>query len=595
MTHRGPDGEGFYADDHITVGMRRLAIIDLVSGDQPLFDEQCNVTVVFNGEIYNHRELRKWLEERGHTLNSGSDGAVLPHLYEELGSEFLNRLNGIFAIALWDRRARRLLIARDKFGIKPLYWARRNGCFVFASELRSLLAAGGIDRTVDTHAIDEFLTFRFVPSPHTLFRAVRKLQPATYLVVTSGEHTICRYWRGRMTAHRRDRRELVHEYAEALERAVQRQLMSDRPLGIMLSGGVDSAVITAIAARHSTRVRTFTLGFREGADTNEIELARETARLFGAEHDSVLISEAEYLRDLPGLMGALEEPVGSSSALAVRYVSELMQPSVAVGLSGQGADEPLAGYWRHLGIRMSELLRPGARVAQRLAPLLTRAHVSTRVRRGLDVVAEDDDLARLMAAYALMTPKWKQRLYSPRLRDQIHDSCPSQLIEALRADVAQLDLLDQMLYVDTRFWLPEELLMIADKMSMATSLELRVPFLDEDLVSLVESAHASIKLHGLSRKALHKRAARRWLPARIVHRKERGWATPMSDWLRGPLGPLLDDVLLSTHSPVAGLFDPAVLRAMLDAHRNGERDHARELYSLMNLGLWLRTFDARLD
>nr|MDQ6914666.1 asparagine synthase (glutamine-hydrolyzing) [Actinomycetota bacterium] len=364
LVHRGPDGDGFFDAPGIALGMRRLAIVDPEHGHQPLRDESGAVVAVFNGEIYNHAELRAGLEARGHRLRSGSDGEVIPHLYEEHGPGFVERLNGIFAIALWDGRTRTLHLARDRFGVKPLYYARMGGRLAFASEVKALLADPAIPREVDLVAVDRFLTFRFVPSPQTGLRAVRKLRPAS--VLTAGEDGVreTEYATEPPRAERRDRRALVRQYRAAFERAVERQMMSDVPIGAMLSGGVDSAAVCAVMARHAPLVRAYTVGFAGGGEeANEIAAARRTADLLGLEHHSVEISEHEYLEALPGSMVTVEEPIGTTSALAVRYVAELMRADVKVGLSGQGADEPLGGYGRHRGAKLAGLLRrvPGGR------------------------------------------------------------------------------------------------------------------------------------------------------------------------------------------------------------------------------------------
>jgi len=588
LIHRGPDGDGFHFGEKVALGMRRLAIIDPEQGKQPLYNERRDVVAIFNGEIYNHLELRRWLQARGHTLNSGSDGEVLPHLYEELGIRFVERLNGIFAMALWDGRTQTLHLARDKFGVKPLYWARTPVRTYFASELKSLLRASDVSTDLDAGALDLFLTYRFIPSPHTPFEAISKLPPATILSVRGSDVTERRFWIGEMTASRRDVHELIDEYSYAFERAVVGQMMSDRPIGVMLSGGVDSAAITSVMASHSSRVRTFTIGFSEGGDANEVPLAEETARLFDTDHSSLVVDAGEYLRRLPESYLSLEEPVGTSSALAVNFVAEMMRSSVPVALCGQGADEPLGGYWRHLGIKLVSSLRPLAPAVSRVAhmPLATR---SARVRRGLSSLAATNDLQLLMGAYGLIGEDLKRRLYRASFAGMISRS-PDQVVERLRRNVADLDPLSQMLYVDTRLWLPDEFLLIADKMSMAASVELRVPFLDQELVALVESMDSSLKVRRLSRKWLHKKAVLKWVPRRIVYRKERGWATPMDRWLRGELRPLVDELLLGDGELCNRLFRQQELRRLIEEHAQGKADRTKELFALLSLGLWHRGF-----
>jgi asparagine synthase (glutamine-hydrolysing) len=590
LRHRGPDGEGYHSAERIALGMRRLAIIDPEHGHQPLFNETDDVVVLFNGEIYNQLELRRWVEERGHRLRSNSDGEVIPHLYEELGPSFVERLNGIFGIAIWDERAGTLHLMRDKFGVKPLYWAHVGGRLSFGSELKALLVDESLPRDIDLQAIDEYLTFRFVPAPRTLFEHVRKLPPASILTSTAGGVETRRYWTGEPTANRRDTEALVDEYGAAFERAVVRQMMSDRPMGVMLSGGIDSAAITAVMAKHSPQVRTFTVGFSGGGEgTNEIPQATETARLFGAEHEHVMVDSGEYLSRLPGSLITLEEPVGSTSALAVRFVAELMKPTVPVALTGQGADEPLGGYGRHLGVKLASGLRRAGPLVKPLAKLASRAP-SEQLRRGLATLDAPGDAQLLLSAYTIFGEDEKRALYAGDLRHTLGTDDELEVVERHRRDVAGLPPLAQMLYVDTRLTLPDELLLIADKMSMAESVELRVPFLDEDLVELVESMDPSMKVHGRTGKWIHKQAMARLLPEEIVNRRKLGWETPLGSWLRAELKPLLEEVLLGDGELCRDLFQEAELRRLIAAHEQGERDLTKQLFLLLSLGLWHRGF-----
>jgi asparagine synthase (glutamine-hydrolysing) len=590
MVHRGPDGEGFHLDEDAALGMRRLAIIDVEGGRQPLYNERGDVVVVFNGEIYNHRELRSRLEGRGHRLSSGSDGAVLPHLYEELGEHFVDDLNGIFAIAVWDARRRRLLLARDRFGVKPLYWSRTGGHVAFASELKALLRDRAVQRTLDLAALDSFLTFRFIPSPATPLASVRRVRPATVVTLTADAAHERRYWAVDEHAPVTEPvDQLAERYSELFEQAVVRQMMSDRPIGVMLSGGVDSGAITAVMARHSRYVRTFTVGFEGGGDADETQLAEQTARLFDTRHESLVVPTSEYLRRLPESYTMLEEPVGTTSALAVAYVSELMRPEVPVALCGQGADELMGGYWRHVGAALAQAARPLSGPA-RAARHLPVGRISTRALRGLTTIGGQSDLDQLMRAYGLFGPQEKAGLYRPEVREALRASRPAAAVERLRGPVADRPLLDQMLFVDARLWLPDEILLIADKMSMSASVELRVPFLDPDLVALCESLPGSLRVRHLRRKYIHKRAMSRWLPRTIVYRKERGWATPMGDWLRRELDGLLRDVLLGDGALCRELFRPPVIESMIAEHRDRRRDFTRQLFCLLSLGLWHQSF-----
>lgn len=588
LQHRGPDGEGHFDGDGVALGMRRLAIIDPEHGIQPLFNEQRDVVAVFNGEIYNHAELRAGLEQRGHRLRSGSDGEVIPHLFEEHGPRFVELLNGIFAIAVWDAGKATLHLARDQFGVKPLYYSRREGRLAFASEMRALLRDGSISREVDPIAVDALLTLRCVPSPRTPLAQVGKLRPAT--VLSCGPSGVSE-WEWATTpgpGDRTDRAALVAEYREAFERAVVRQMMSDVPIGVMLSGGVDSGAVAAVMARHAGDVRAFTVGFEGGGErTDEIAAARQTAELVGARHESVLISEREYIDALPGSLVTIEEPVTATSALAVGFVARLMRPTVPVALTGQGADEPLGGYGRHRGARIVELLRrlPGARAGARRLPRRGGGETD----RGLDALAARTDLEALLGAHRVISEERKAVLYRPEFAACLAGSAgAAAAVERLRSRVSGRSLLAQMLYVDTRLGLPDELLLIADKMSMAESVELRVPLLDRDLIALAESAAPTQHVRRLQGKSLHREALEGLLPREIVHRPKLGWVTPVDRWLRDELRPLTEEVLLGEGGLCRELFAEGELRRLIEAHAGRGADHTRKLFSLLSLGLWHR-------
>lgn len=597
LVHRGPDGSGTWVGEDIGLTMRRLAIVDLQGGRQPLMSEDQAIRVVFNGELYNHRTLREELARRGHQLASESDGEVIPHLYEEYGPGFAERLEGIFAIALWDSRRRALILVRDHFGVKPLYLYRARGGIRFASELKALLCDPGVPRRLDLAALDAHLTFRFTPSPQTLLEGVEKLEPATWLELRSdGSERRAHYWSATPT----ERRDLsleaaAEELRERLRGAVHRQMMSDRPIGAMLSGGIDSAAIVAFMAEKSTQVKTFTVGFEGGGDSDETALARATAKLFGTDHHEIVLPAGDVREELPATIAMLEEPVGTSSAVGFREVARLARPLVPVLLSGQGADEPLAGYWRYVGEAIaSRTLAVVDRLALRRPVAAVASQVrSARLQRGLLALRHPDTVDRFLSIYAVLTPEQKAVLYGTGMRDAASSAVkgPRQAIERLRQPAVGRDSLAQMLYVDTRLWLPDDLLLVGDKMTMAESVEMRVPFLDRDLVEFVESLPTSYKLRRGVRKLVHKRAMEPLLPKQIVHRKERGFATPMDRWMRGEeMGDYVRDVLLDPGGTVRGVLDPGAIGNLISRHRSGAGDHTRQLFSLLSVELWAQRF-----
>jgi asparagine synthase (glutamine-hydrolysing) len=596
MVHRGPDGEGLWCEADIGLGMRRLAIIDVEHGHQPLLNEAGSVRVVFNGEIYNHAELREWLIARGHSLRSESDGEVLPHLWEEHGPYMCRHLDGIFAFAVWDGERRTLLLARDQLGVKPLYLHRDGSAVHFASELKALLADPAVPRRLDPVSLDHHFTFRFTPAPRTLLEGVEKLEPATYLLLEGGREERRRYW----DPEPAERTNLSLEDAAAelrslLRAAVSRQMMSDRPIGAMLSGGIDSAAVVAFMAEQSTQVRTFTVGFEGGGDADETALARETARLFGTEHHDIVLPGGGFREELARTIEMLEEPVGTSSALGFREVSRLASAHVPVLLSGQGADELLAGYWRYVGEWIAQrTLSVVGRLGLRrpLAALGSRVS-NARLERGLRALRYPDTLERFMQIYAVFDPAAKAELYGAALRERLATGAtdPEDAVERHRRRVLGRDPLTQMLYVDTRLWLPDDLLLVGDKMSMAESVEMRVPFLDRALVEFAESLPSDYKLRRGVRKLVEKKALEPVLPRAIVHRKERGFATPVDRWLRGPeLHAFASELLLDDGGHSASLFEREKLRSLLERHRSGAADHTRQLFCLLSFELWARRF-----
>lgn len=596
MRHRGPDGEGAWISDDIGLGMRRLAIVDPEHGDQPLTSEDGSIVVVFNGEIYNHTELRERLG--AHRLASHTDGEVLSHLYEEEGPDFVRRLNGIFAFALWDAHERRLMLARDQLGVKPLYLHRASGTVRFASELKALLQDPSVPRCLDAAALDAYLTFRFTPAPQTLLEGVEKLEPATYLLLRGTDAFRVRYWDPAPTVNcSLSLDEAAEGFRKRLRTAVGHQMMSDRPIGAMLSGGIDSAAVVAMMAEQSSQVRTFTVGFEGGGDANETALARETAQLFGTEHHDAILPAGDFRDELPATIEMLEEPVGTSSAIGFRQVARLARESDAVPvlLSGQGADELLAGYWRYVGEWIaSRMLGVVDRLALRRPLSAAAGRVrSARLERGLRALRFPDTLERFMNIYAVFDGPGKARLYGDGLRQRLAAAGPhhpSEVVERYRARAAGLDSLGQMMYVDTRLWLPDDLLLVGDKMSMAESVEMRVPFLDRDLVEFVESLPTAFKIRRGVRKLVHKRAMTGLLPREIVHRKERGFATPVDHWLRGEMHPYASERLLDPAGVCGDLMDRSYVAQLLEEHRDGRFDHTRRLFCLLSLEIWAARF-----
>jgi asparagine synthase (glutamine-hydrolysing) len=596
LRHRGPDGSGDYVDGEVGLGHLRLSIIDLAGGSQPIANEDDRLQVIFNGEIYNFLELAAELESLGHRFRTRSDTEVIVHAYEQWGRNCVRRFNGMFAFALWDSYKRELFLARDHLGIKPLYFADLGSRILFASEIKALLQDPDCPRDVDVEALAELFTFRYVPSPKTLFRRVQKLPPGHWMAISREHVEIERFWTSAPGVHTTRREDdLVEEYQDLLEDAVRLQLRSDVPLGLFLSSGIDSGALLAIMSQYSSGpVRALTIGFEGGEQTNEVDDARELAAMFGADHDYMMVGASDYEKYYERYLWDLEEPVGNETAAAFYFVSKITSEHVKVALTGQGADEPWAGYDRYLGIKMSEWYsRIPVGVTDSIASLVTRVPGRfERLKRSASALGEPDVLTRLVKTYSFFSAELKRELFGGALRDTLaargHD--PRLALRRLQADVEGLDPLTQMLYVDSRASLPDDLLMVGDKMAMANSLEARVPFLDYRVVEFVERLPPHLKLNKLTGKYLHKRALEKWLPKEIVWRKKKGFANPVEHWLRTRMRGFVEDCLLAPEAAVATFFNQDVIRRMLESDRAGRDQFRRHIYLLLSFELWHRRF-----
>ena len=599
IRHRGPDGEGELVDREIGLGHRRLSIIDVGGGGQPIGNEDGTVQIVFNGEIYNFIELRDELEKAGHRFRTRSDTEVIVHAYEQWGTECVKRFNGMFAFALWDAKRRELFLARDHLGIKPLYYTRIGDALVFASEIKSLLEYPGCTRELDIEALAELFTFRYVPSPKTLFKHILKLPPAHVMKVKRGAVSIERFWNWIPRVRKGvSEAEFVEEYQHLLEDAVRLQLRSDVPLGLFLSSGVDSGVLLAIMSRYSRGpVQTFTIGFEGGEKTNEIEDARSMARQFGADHHFQMLAPEDYVRYYDRYMRDLEEPLGNETAASFYFVAKMTAEKVKVALTGQGADEPWAGYDRYKGVKLSNVYsRMPSAVTGTLEFVAGKlSGRMERFKRGVASLSEPDMLTRFAKVYSFFGADMKAQLYRGELKtafDTDHFGT-RRALGRLQGDVKHLDALTQMLYIDTRASLPDDLLMVGDKTSMACSLEARVPFLDYRLVEFIESLPPSLKLNGMTGKYLHKKACEKWVPKEVVYRKKKGFVNPVEDWFRDRMRPFVEECLLSTDSSMARYFDQAYIKQILELDRTGNQQYRRHIYLLVSLELWHRSFIGR--
>ena len=596
LRHRGPDGVGELVEGRVGLGHVRLSIIDLGGGGQPIANEDGSLHVVFNGEIYNFVELRAELEAAGHRFATRSDTEVIVHGYEEWGADCVSRFNGMFAFAIWDATRRELFLARDHLGVKPLYYVDLGSRVLFASEIKALLEHPECPRAVDVAALADLFTFRYVPSPRTLFDGIRKLPPGHRMTISDRGIASDRYWTHVPWRRARiDERTLIDEYQALVEDAVRIQLRSDVPVGLFLSSGVDSAALLAVMSQHvSGAVRAFTIGFEDGGAGNEVDDARSLAGMFGARHDVLMVGPDDYIAYYDRYLRDLEEPVGNETAAAFYFVSRITSEHVKVALTGQGADEPWAGYDRYLGAKMSTYYsRLPVSVTGAVGAVIDRIPGRLeRLKRSAASLGEPDVLTRLTKMYSFFTAEMKDQLFNEALKaglpaDPYHQR---ESLRALQANVQGEDALTQMLYIDTRANLPDDLLMVGDKTSMANSLETRVPFLDYRIVEFIESLPPELKLKGLTGKYLHKRALERWLPASVVWRRKKSFANPVEHWFRDRMRPFVEECLLAPDSACRRYFDQRYIARILRLDREGREQYRRQIYLLVSFELWSRAF-----
>jgi asparagine synthase (glutamine-hydrolysing) len=597
LRHRGPDEEGYHEAAHVALAMCRLQVIDPAGGSQPMANEDRTVWLVYNGEVYNFRELRSELEARGHRFRTRSDTEVVVHAYETFGVDCVRRLRGMFAFALWDAARSRLVLARDRLGIKPLYYCEWGGRVAFASELKSLLQLSAVPREVDPEALDLYLTYGYVPSPHTAFRGVRKLPPGHVLVLDRSGLRTEGYW-DFVPAERASRslREYVAELRGRLREAVRSHLVSDVPVGAFLSGGLDSSVVVALMSLEGARpVRTFSIGFRE-TRFDELPYARQVAERYGTEHRELVV-EPEVAGRLPQLLTHFDEPFGDSSAIPTYLVSELARRHVTVVLTGDGGDEVFCGYeWQ----RRYEMLKPLYHLpsalrahAPRLALLVPTGPWCQRVR-GLLTDVSLSPAEGYLRRMTLFDASGRRELYHDDLRRSLdgHDS-----LEALRAwldALPQADFRNRMLYADTHFYCPEDCLTKVDRMTMAWSLEARVPLLDHEVVEFMATVPPEWKLRGFTAKYLLRRALGDLLPPALLRKRKQGFSVPVGPWLRGPLYELARDLLLDARATGRGWLRPEAVGRLLNEHRAGRADHGHRLYALLGLEIWARQYVDRV-
>lgn len=589
LTHRGPDDEGYYLSGPLGFGFRRLSIIDLVGGHQPMSDSEKSVWVIFNGEIYNFIELRRELEGYGHIFRTKSDTEVIIHGYKQWGDDVLNRLDGMFALALWDVRQRRLTLARDPFGIKLLYYRIDAGRLYFGSEMRSII----VDTAeVDPASLNLFLRYRYTPSPHTILKGVLKLAPGTKLTVQNGSYELSRWYRFRPLPFTptKSPAEAQEELLALYNQALRRQLRSDVPVGLLLSGGVDSALLLALMEAQGRPWRTYTVGAGLIYADDELADASETARVLGSKHTAVTITRSMFEAALPRVVAALEEPIAASSIVPMYFVCERARQDVKVALIGQGPDELFGGYRRHLGVRYGAFwARLPNWIRRPLSSAIASLPRNETLKRGIHSLAIPDRMRRYQNVLSILPADQIDGLF----HDGLLEMNAGDIILQSWAEMADLmsatDELGGLQFLELRSTLPDELLMYTDKLSMAHGLELRVPYLDREIVEYVERLGSKFKVRYGSRKWLHRRVCRTYLPSSILKRPKRGFAVNIvDDWFRNTVESRLSEILLDRCSMMYQYLRPEVVRQFFEEHVSGRNNNYKILFSLVVFEEWMR-------
>jgi len=594
ISHRGPDDEGIYISKNRKVGLghRRLSIIDLKSGHQPMSDIYGKVWIVFNGEIYNFPELKKELINKGYKFRTTSDTEVIINFYLEYGEEQFYRLNGIFAFAIYDEKENKLVLARDHFGVKPLYCFYDNEKIIFGSEIKSILASENFEKQIDFSALDSLLTFRYNPSPDTLIKGIKKLKPSHYLVVDSnGKIKEKDYWNYYpITNFNISENEAIKEYQRLLENSVRRQLISDVPVGLLLSGGIDSAVIGYLMQKYSyEKIKTFSIGFEGEGDYNELDDAKKSAEFISSEHYELKITRKEYLDFFLKSFYYTEEPISEPTIPALYYISKLAAENVKVVLSGQGADEPLGGYKRYMGEKILSTF-------PRVISLFSKLHVgemlnrNERFKQTLYASVQTNLERRFLSIYTVFNEHVKKKIIKDEYSGLIKNNNVLYVENLFKYTSNLSESLNKLLFIDTRMSLSDDLLIFGDKISMANSLEMRVPFLDVELIKYLESLPVKFKLRFLTHKYIHKKSLQEWLPSKIIHRKKRGFVTPIDGWLQSNLSNDVRDLLNSNNSLSRLIFKIDELNNLLKDHKEKKENYAKHIFILLSLELWYQNF-----
>lgn len=598
MFHRGPDGSGAYISGRVGLGHRRLSIIDLDTGKQPLSNEDDQVWIVYNGEIYNYKELRVELTNRGHRFKTKTDTEVILHLYEDLGEECLGKLRGMFAFAIWDNKEQRLLLARDRVGIKPLYYTVTKDAFLFASEIKPLLQDPSVERGINPQGICNFLSYTYSPGPETVFFNIYKLLPGHYLTLDGNKISVKQYWdiASHYTAFPRNQGQLESELISLLQDSVRAHMISDVPVGFLLSGGVDSTAILSFYQEELTsEIKTFTIGFEGQEFEDERKYARIAARKYGVDHYETTVTSEQFFEFLPKYIWFMEEPIFEPPAVSLYFVTKMAREHVKVLISGEGGDEAFAGYQTYRNLvwleRMKRLVGPAKKNISALIPKIAnifRFHGLHKYGSLLNIPIQEYYYSRASSPVSLFNRDFFY-LYSQSFRDAIGADGPNKLFGKYFEKLEPMSDLKKMLYIDIKTWLPDRLLLKADKMTMANSIELRVPLLDHKVLEFAASMPDKQKLNGLTTKYVFKKILKGRIPNEIIRRKKAGFPIPYENWLHKHQATVID-ILLDQKTIERGLFEKTTLRDLVLDKWVHTGAYSTEIFNLLTLELWHRGF-----
>ena len=597
IEHRGPDDEGIYIDDNSNVGLghRRLSIIDLKTGHQPMWDPEQKVVIVFNGEIYNYKELKAELIAKGFKFNTSSDTEVIINLYKDQGVNSFEKLNGIFSLAIYNTVDKTVVLARDHFGVKPMYYYFENNTLVFGSEIKTIIQSGIYKTEMDYKALNSYFTFRYNPSPQTLFKNIKKLPPAGYLKIdASSNFELNTYWNYTPSTNINiSENDAIKQYQDLLEASVKRQMISDVPVGLLLSGGVDSAVIGKLMTEYSNeKISSFTVGFEGQGDYNELNDASVSAKFLKTDHHEMTITKKEYIDFLFKCYYYVEEPIAETTIPALYYIDNLASKTLKVVLAGQGADEPMAGYKRYFGEQKLNKYLPLFKMLpmEQLMKIIPR---NDRLKRAAYASGFTDEAERFLAIYTIFTPEQKKKLFKKDVWEKMseNNSEDMEIVNKLYNRTGEINgSLSKLLFIDTRMSLSDDLLIFNDKMSMANSLEMRVPFLDVELVKFLETLPSDLKLRKNIHKYIHKQAMKKWLPDEIIFRKKRGFETPMDQWMQNELSDEIKKIFNEEGSAMKEFFNIEYVNHLIDSHKNRKENNKKNLFILLSFELWYQSF-----